>query len=245
MPSYAVIMAAAGKSRRFNDKNYKKPFIHLGDRAVWLHSADRFVNRSDVKQTIIVIDPEDQELFTMKFGANLAILGIEVAHGGAERADSVAAGLAKVRNDIDFVVIHDAARPCLAEPWIDQVFHAAAESGAAILATPVVGTLKKSVDGKCLSETISREGVWEAQTPQVFRRDWLLDAYSKRDGYAATDDAELLERAGHTVTLVPGSRLNVKITTREDLKVASACMSALPKPKLGRPGGNPLDDMWR
>lgn len=170
MPKYAIILPAAGKSQRFKDKNYKKPFVRLGDRAVWLYSADHFVNRNDVVQTILVIDSEDRELFTMKFGANIAILGIEVVHGGAERADSVAAALEKVRDDVDFVAVHDAVRPCLADVWIDQVFAAAAKSGAATLATPVVGTLKKSADGKQTTETVARDGLWEAQTPQVFRR---------------------------------------------------------------------------
>ncbi|MEM8678454.1 MAG: 2-C-methyl-D-erythritol 4-phosphate cytidylyltransferase [Planctomycetota bacterium] len=244
MPSYAVILAAAGKSQRFNDQHYKKPFIHLGDRSVWLHAADRFTNRQDVAQTIIVIAEEDQEFFAMKFGANLAIMGIEVTHGGAERCDSIEAGLAKVRPDVEFVAVHDAARPCLADAWIDQVFAAAAEHGAALLATPVVGTLKRSTDGTSVSETVSRQQLWEAQTPQVFRRELLVEAYAQRAGYAATDDAELVERLGHAVTLVPGSRLNLKITTREDLKLAAGALAALPKPKLGRPG-NPLDDMWR
>lgn len=246
MPRYAVILPAAGKSQRFKDKNYKKPFIPLGDRAVWLHSADRFVNRNDVAQTILVIDAEDRELFTMKFGANIAILGVEVVHGGSERVDSVAAALEKVRDDVEFVAVHDAVRPCLADVWIDQVFAAAAKSGAATLAIPVVGTLKRSSDGKQTTETVAREGLWEAQTPQVFRRELLCEAYANRAGCAATDDAELVERLGHPVKLVLGSRLNLKITTREDLKIAASAMKALPKPKLGG-AAHPFadDDLWR
>ena len=89
MPSYAVILAAAGKSERFQDKHYKKPFAPLANKSVWLHSAERFLNRDDVKQLVLVISPEDREDFHAKFGANVAILGIDVVDGGAQRAESV------------------------------------------------------------------------------------------------------------------------------------------------------------
>lgn len=245
MAKFAVIMPAAGKSSRFHDKNYKKPFAPLANRAVWLHSAERFLNRSDVVQVILVISPEDREYFNFKFASNVAILGIEVVEGGAERTDSVARALAKVKPEADFVAVHDAARPCLCDEWIDAVFAAAEKSGAAILAVPVAGTLKRS-DGKRILETLSRSDVWEAQTPQVFRRDLLLEAYERRGKEPATDDAQLVERLGKAVTVVLGSRINVKITTREDLRLAEASLKALPKPKLSGPL-NPFadSDMWR
>lgn len=246
MAKFAVILAAAGKSSRFRDRHYKKPFAPLADRAVWLHAAEKFVNRDDVSQVIVVVAEEDRESFTEKFGANIAILGFDVVVGGAERADSVAQALAHVKPDADFVVVHDAARPCLASEWIDQVFAAARRSGAAILAIPVSGTLKRVGGDKVIEETVSRERLWEAQTPQVFRRDLLLDAYARREGAAATDDAELVERIGHPVTVVPGSPINLKITTQEDLRLAGHALKALPKPKLTGPA-HPFenDDHWR
>jgi 2-C-methyl-D-erythritol 4-phosphate cytidylyltransferase len=242
---FAVIMPAAGKSSRFHDKNYKKPFAPLANRAVWLHSAERFLGRSDVVQVILVISPEDREYFNFKFASNVAILGIDVVEGGAERSDSVARALAKLKPEADFVAVHDAARPCLCDEWIDGVFAAAQKSGAAILAVPVAGTLKRS-DGKRVLETLGRSDVWEAQTPQVFRRDLLVEAYEKRGKEPATDDAQLVERLGKPVTVVPGSRINLKITTREDLRLAEASLKALPKPKLSGPL-NPFadSDMWR
>ena len=97
MPNVAVILPAAGQSRRFHDKAYKKPFVPLANRAVWLHSAERFMNRDDVKQTIVVIPAEDREFFHMKYGANVAIMGVEVIDGGVERADSVQRALERVR----------------------------------------------------------------------------------------------------------------------------------------------------
>jgi 2-C-methyl-D-erythritol 4-phosphate cytidylyltransferase len=86
VPRFAVILPAAGKSSRFRDAHYKKPYAPLDGRAVWLHSAERFLNRDDVQRVILVISPEDKEAFYSKFGANVAILGIEVVEGGAERA---------------------------------------------------------------------------------------------------------------------------------------------------------------
>ncbi|MGD9722266.1 MAG: 2-C-methyl-D-erythritol 4-phosphate cytidylyltransferase [Pirellulales bacterium] len=246
MAKFAVIMAAAGASSRFHDKNYKKPFAPLANKAVWLHSAERFVNRADVKQLIVVISPEDREDFQFKFGANTAILGIDVVDGGSERAESVAKGLAHVKADIDFVCVHDAARPCLADEWITTIFEAGERTGAAIFGVPVSSTLKRVTKDHKVQETVSREGLWEAQTPQVFRRQLLLDAHAKRGNFPATDDAQLVERLGHPVTVVPGSSINLKIATREDLRLAEQALKALPKPKLAGPG-HPFagDDMWR
>jgi 2-C-methyl-D-erythritol 4-phosphate cytidylyltransferase len=247
VPRFAVILPAAGKSSRFRDQHYKKPFIPLDGRPVWMHAADRFTNRSDVVQSILVIAPEDREHFAEKFGGNAALMGIEVVDGGAERHDSVAKALERVKPEADFVAVHDAARPCIANEWIDAVFAAAVKSGAAILATPVTSTLKRAGADQTISETVMRENLWEAQTPQVFRRQLLIDAYARRSGSgAATDDAQLVERLGHKVTLVPGSPMNLKITTKEDLRIAAALLKVLPRPKLSGPA-HPFenDDLWR
>jgi 2-C-methyl-D-erythritol 4-phosphate cytidylyltransferase len=245
MPKYSVILPAAGKSSRFKDKHYKKVFANLAGRAVWLHVAERFMNRSDTLQTILVISPEDREEFMTKFGANIAILGIQVVNGGAERADSIEAALAHVQPEADYVCVHDAARPCIVDAWIDNVYAAAQKSGAAIAAVPVTSTLKRVAGNQDIEATVDRAGLWAAQTPQVFRRDLLLEAYAKRDGFHATDDAQLVERVGHAATVVHGSPLNFKITTKDDLRLAEATLKVLPKPKL--PGGHPFkdDDMWR
>ena len=246
MAKFSVILPAAGRSSRFQDKHYKKPFVPLANRAVWLHSAERFINRDDVVQTILVIAREDRDDFNFKFASNVAILGIDVVEGGAERADSVEKALAKVKPEADFVCVHDAARPCLANAWVDKIFQAAERTGAAIFAVPVAGTLKRVEPNSAIAETVPRRDLWEAQTPQVFRRDWLLEAYAKREGFQATDDAQLVERLGHTVTVVPGSPINLKIATKEDLRLAEQALKALPKPKLKGPV-HPFadDDMWR
>lgn len=240
----AVIIVAAGKSSRFRDEHYKKPFAPLKNRAVWLHCVDRFINRRDVKQVILVIADEDREDFSVRFGAETAILGVDVTIGGATRASSVQKGLAKVQAGIELIAVHDAARPCISEIWIDELFMEAQRSGAAILATPIVSTVKRVLDDK-VQETVEREGLWEAQTPQVCKREILESAYTNVENYAnATDEAQLLEWAGYDVQIVTGSPLNRKITTHSDLLFIEMAMRALPKPKLDTPT-NPLDDMWR
>src|SRR3954452_12680429 len=246
MSTFAVILPAAGQSRRFHDKAYKKPFAPLANRAVWLHSAERFMNRADVKQVIVCISAEDRDFFNLKFGANIAILGVQVIEGGEHRTDSVQRALERVQNEIEFVAVHDAARPCITDPWIDAVFAAAQRDGAAILASPVQATLKRADQKKHISETVNRESLWEAQTPQVFRRDMLIEAYAKRGREPVTDDAQLIERLGKPVTIVPCSQLNIKITTRDDLKLAEQVLKVLPKPKLegfNHPFSD--DNLWR
>lgn len=239
-------MPAAGASSRFNDKNYKKPFAPLADRAVWLHSAEKFLNRADVVQVILVISPEDREYFDFKFTANVTILGIDVVAGGKERADSVENAIARLKPEAEYIAIHDAARPCIADEWITKVFEAAEKSGAAILGVPVASTLKRVKDGSTIVETVPREGLWEAQTPQVFRRNILIEAYGRRGGFQATDDSQLVERIGKPVTVVRGSPVNLKISTKEDLRLAEQALRALPKPKFQGPA-HPFagDDMWR
>lgn len=246
MSKFAVILPAAGRSSRFKDKNYKKPYAPLANRPVWLHVAERFINRPDVVQTILVISADDREYFNFKFSSNVAILGIEVVVGGAERADSVEAALARLKPEADFVCIHDAVRPCLADEWIDRIFQAGEKSGAAIYAIPIAGTIKRVGADNRIEETVPRQGLWEAQTPQVFRRDWLLDAYARRQGFQATDEAQMVERAGHKVTVVQGSPINLKIATKEDLRLAEQALKALPKPRLDGPL-HPFasDDLWR
>ena len=231
MSKFSVILPAAGKSSRFS-KHRKKVFVELNGRPVWVRTAEQFVHRPDVVQTILVVSPEDLEWFKEKFRPNLAFMDLEVVTGGAERADSVQQGLARVRADVDFVAVHDAARPLIVKDWIDQVFLAAEEHGAAILANPITSTLKRVDATQAIEETVSRANLWAAQTPQVFRRQILLDAFARRGTYQATDEAELVERIGVSVKIVPGSPLNLKITTPDDFRIAERLLDALPKEKL-------------
>ena len=245
MAKFAVILPAAGRSSRFRDKSYKKPFAPLANKAIWLHSAERFLGRRRRGAD----DPGDcargpRPISTSSSPPTSPFWAFEVIDGGAERADSVEAALARVKPEADFICVHDAARPCLTDAWIDDIFAAAEKTGAAIFAIPVAGTLKRVGADHKIEETVPRDSLWEAQTPQVFRRQLLLEAYAKRGGFPATDDAQLVERIGHPVTVVPGSPMNMKITTKEDQRLAEQALKALPKPKLPGPL-HPFDDRWR
>jgi len=234
MSKFAVILPAAGKSSRFGNSREKKVFTNLKERAVWIRTAEHFVEREDVAQTIIVISPEDEERFKEKFRPNLAFMNIDIVLGGSERADSVSNGLAAVKDDIDFVAVHDAARPLLATKWIDEVFQKASETGAAILAHKVVSTLKRVDSEEAIVETVPRDDLWEAQTPQVFRKSLLEEAYQQRGDLVATDEAQLVENLEKKVSIVGCSAINLKITTQDDLKMAEALLDVVPKEKTLR-----------
>lgn len=241
MPRVAVILPAAGLSSRFGGPQ-KKPFVTLDGRAIWQRSAELFWTRPEVVRTYIVISPDDRDEFRDRFAGVVAFANAEVVDGGSERFESVANALARVPEEADLVAVHDAVRPLTPAPLIDAVFAAAAEHGAAMLAVPVADTLKRvDPDTKRITGTVPRAGLWQAQTPQVFRRDWLVEAYAKRAEYgsAITDDAQLVEAAGHAVVVVPGSLANFKLTTRDDLLLAEAVVKqraavpARPKVRFG------------
>jgi 2-C-methyl-D-erythritol 4-phosphate cytidylyltransferase len=246
MSRFAVILPAAGRSSRFQGKE-KKPFTNLDGRAVWLRTAEQFVTRDDVAQTVLVVDPEDQEMVRRRYAPNMAFMNVQIANGGRERFESVANALKKIGPGPEFIAVHDAVRPCLTEDLINAVFAKAAETGAAMLAVPVVDTIKR-VEKGIVQQTVPRQGLWLAQTPQVFRRDWLEAAYDERGkfGSAITDDAQLIEAAGHAVAIVEGIPGNIKITTRGDLALAEAILRSRPsKPKPGPIHPFAEEEMWK
>jgi len=214
---YNVILPAAGRSTRFGVADRKKVFVSLHGQPVWWHSARAFARRPDVASTTLVISPDDQDFFQNEYHSQAAALGIDIVCGGETRTDSISNALAVLPEQGHFVAIHDAARPGISAELIDTVFANAAATGAAILALPVPGTIKRADAEGFITDTIPRDGVFEAQTPQVFRRDWILEAYDQHTTIPSTDDAQLMERLGKKVAIVRGSLANMKITTRDDL----------------------------
>lgn len=243
---FAVILPAAGKSSRFRDKE-KKPFATLDGRAVWLRTAELFITRDEVCQCILIAAKDDQEMVRRRYGANMAFMNVQIADGGSERFESVANALAVIKPEADYIAIHDAVRPCLTEQLTNAVFAKAEQTGAALLAVPVSDTLKQVNPQQQITGTVSRQGVWAAQTPQVFKREILLEAYARRGQLSKeiTDDAQLVEALGLKVHVVEGASTNLKITTKNDLDLAEAVLKALPKPKPKGPV-HPFaeDEMW-
>jgi 2-C-methyl-D-erythritol 4-phosphate cytidylyltransferase len=160
-------------------------------------------------------------------------MNIKIIEGGAERCETVARALEVVDAACDYIAVHDAARPCLSTLLIDAVFSAALAHGAAFLAAPVSDTIKRVGDEHFSNETIPRDGLYLAQTPQVFERALLCRAYAQRSRIEGrvTDDCQLVEALGHRCKVVESSPLNIKITTQTDLRLAAAILPLLEKPK--------------
>lgn len=237
MPKIAVIIPAAGAGKRFGG-DVKKPFAQIDSRPVFIRTIELFINRPDVCQTILTVSPEDYDVVREKYAANIMFMGIKLVKGGAERVDSVRNAIDALDDAAELICVHDAVRPCVLDTWIDAVFAKAAETGAAILGAPIAGTVKR-VAGHVIQETVPREGLWEAQTPQVFRRELLIRAYCNRPAdFHPTDEAQLVEKLGQAVSVVAADRRNIKITTPGDMTLAASILkefsrAAKPRGPLG------------
>jgi 2-C-methyl-D-erythritol 4-phosphate cytidylyltransferase len=240
-----VIICAAGASSRFGGKR-KKPFVDVEGRAVFLRSVEIFSSRDDVKQILLAIAPEDEELVNVKWGPNLKFFNVKIYFGGDERFDTVQKGLELIKDDIELIAVHDAVRCCVKEEWIDKVIAEAAKTGAAILACPVVATLKEAKDNVII-QTVDRAGLYEAQTPQVFETSLLKKAYANLknlDKNKISDDAQLVEAIGEKVSIIETDSSNIKITHKDDLAIAEAILKSRPKPVPKGPIGPYIEAQW-
>jgi 2-C-methyl-D-erythritol 4-phosphate cytidylyltransferase len=178
---------------------------------------------------IVIATPPGMEAEARRAAAAAAGISIplKTIAGGAERQDSVRIALAITSAESDVVVVHDAARPLATVELFARCIEAAARCGGAIAASPVADTLKR-VNAAVISATVARAGLWQAQTPQAFRRSLLVEAHRHAAGErrSATDDADLVERIGGTVEVVESFEPNLKITTPTDLAVAEAIIAA-------------------
>ncbi|MFZ0033682.1 MAG: 2-C-methyl-D-erythritol 4-phosphate cytidylyltransferase [Sedimentisphaerales bacterium] len=240
-----VIICAAGASKRFGGKR-KKPFVDVDGRAAFLRSVEIFSSRDDVKQILLAIAPEDEELVSVKWGPNLKFFHVKICFGGAERFDTVQKGLELIKDDIELIAVHDAVRCCVKSEWIDDCLTTAAKTGAAILACPVVATLKEAKNNVII-QTVDRAGLYEAQTPQVFEASLLKKAYvnlKNLDKSKISDDAQLVEALGHEVSIVETDSSNIKITKPADIAIAEAILKSRPKPVPKGPIGPYIEAQW-
>jgi len=228
----AVIICAAGASSRFGGKR-KKPFVDVAGRGAFLRSIELFSSREDVKQILLAIPGEDEELVNVKWGTNLQFFNVKVFSGGAERFETVSKALELIKDDIDIIAVHDAVRCCVTKEWIEQVIAAATKTGATILACPISATVK-DVKDKTIIKTIDRAGLYEAQTPQVFDAKLLKKAYDNLKNLnqsKVSDDSQLVEAIGHKVSIVETDSSNIKITNQCDIAIATAIIKSRPKPE--------------
>ena len=206
-----AIIAAAGSGSRVGSARPKQ-MLDIGGGTMLQHSVAAFLEHPRISELILVL-PKDRTPVA-------PVPRIQVVDGGRRRQDSVANAFDAVSPSADVVLIHDAARPFVSAALIDKTIDAAFEHGAAIAALQSRDTVKR-VAGGVIRETIPRETVYLAQTPQGFRREVLAAAVAAgRSGVDATDEAALAERAGYQVHVVDGDPGNVKITTVEDLEAA-------------------------
>jgi len=222
---WAVIPAAGIGSRL--GATVPKQYLEAGGCTLLEHSLRALLADARVQGVAVALRPGDQR------AAGLACLRdprVLLTDGGAERADSVAAGLAALRAGAGagadaWVLVHDAARPCLDPASLGALIDAVDASGAgAILAQRVSDTVKRSDDGTTVAATEDRRSLWLAQTPQLFRLGELAAALARAG--AVTDEASAMEATGHPVGLVPGPRSNLKVTTAEDLVLARCLLAA-------------------
>ncbi|MDI9430488.1 MAG: 2-C-methyl-D-erythritol 4-phosphate cytidylyltransferase [Planctomycetota bacterium] len=241
----AAIICAAGPGTRFGGKR-KKQFVDVDGRAVFVRSIELFANRDDVRQVLLGISKEDEEIVDVKWGANLKFFGVKTFFGGGERFDTIRTALELVADDIDLIAVHDACRCCATEQLVGDVIAAAGKSGAAIPACPVTATLKEAKDG-VIARTVDRANLFEAQTPQVFEAALLRKAYANLanlDPAQVTDDAFLVEALGHEVSIVQTDSSNIKITVPSDVPIAEAILRSRPKPKPEGPIGPYIEAQW-
>jgi 2-C-methyl-D-erythritol 4-phosphate cytidylyltransferase/2-C-methyl-D-erythritol 2,4-cyclodiphosphate synthase len=188
---------------------------------VWRHAVWRLLSHPEVASGTLAVAPDNAapfEAYLQRFPAPKPLRILPC--GGATRQATVRNALAHLPDGVRFVAVHDAARPLVSHALLDRLIATAMQYGTAIPALPVQDTLKRADNGRTVQATVPREGLYRVQTPQVFRADWLIEAHRRaaEEGFEqATDDAQLLERAGYPVHLVDGDPRNLKLTTPDDL----------------------------
>lgn len=231
-----VVVPAAGRGTRFGGDR-PKALVSLRGRPLLVYSLETFEQVDEVESVAVAVPADAVEVVrTLVREAGFSKVAA-VVPGGEDRQASVASALAALPPGPQWVVVHDGVRPLVTVDLVRAVLDAARAEGAASLALPMEETVKRAEGGRVRS-TLDRSDLYRVQTPQAFRRDVLEDAHEEaaREGFRGTDDAVLVERLGHTVRLVPGSPLNLKVTVPEDLVVAEALLRREDEPAAARVG---------
>jgi 2-C-methyl-D-erythritol 4-phosphate cytidylyltransferase len=226
----AMLLLAAGRGARFGGP-VPKAFLHLRGRPLLVHAAERLCAAIEPGKgcaLVVVVHRDDRERHLAACMGELTMLTtnrseLHIVDGGDSRQESMQRGLAALDASFDLVLVHDAARALLPVGGTRSCIAAAARTGAALLAIPATDTLKRVRDMRVV-ETMERSSIWQAQTPQVVRRELLERALAaaRADNFDGTDDVSLVERLGHPIEVVPGSPGNLKITHPDDLPLAEA-----------------------
>lgn len=221
-----AVVVAAGNSQRMG---LNKTMMPLAGRPVILHVLDVLGSVTEISRVVIVTNSENLSQLESLVDTDPIHVPIELCLGGDTRQASVRNGVGIVGEDVDFILIHDAARPLITADVVERGVSLAMSAGAAIAGVPVTDTIKRVDSTHVIQETVDRSTLTAAQTPQIFRREWLQRAYRRVDSSDSigpfTDESALLEWAGFTVHVFPGSKENIKLTTPIDVALAETILS--------------------
>src|SRR5512139_1462618 len=218
-----AVIVSAGKGLRFMEGK-KKQFTLLEGKPILAHTLDKFEACSLIRSVRLVVGQEDMDYCLKEIVEKYQFQKVsKIVPGGKWRQESVKKGIDALPKDTDIVAIHDGVRPLVTQAMIEDSIHSAVRYGAVVLAIPVKETIKMSNPDGTVLKTLDRESLWQIQTPRTFQISLIREAHHRaaEDGFVGTDDASLVERLGVKVHILPGSHTNVKITTPEDLVMAS------------------------
>lgn len=222
-----AIIVAAGEGRRIGGP-VSKSFLPIAGRPLMLRTLDRFFSTQSIGKVILVVADKELGQSQRLIGSdpNLSHRSWVLQAGGASRQESVRRGLDRLDPDCEIVAIHDGARPFVSSSLIDRCIEEAYRVGAVVIGVPVRDTIKVVSEEHWVQATPARNMLWEIQTPQVFRKEIIVQAHDWGDRQAleATDDSTLVEQIGKPVFLLEGERTNIKITVPEDLLLAEALL---------------------
>ncbi len=214
--SVSLILLAGGKGSRLSSP-VPKQFLPLQGKEIARHSFDLFAQIPSIQEMIVVTPSEYQAVFSQACEKKVSF-----ALPGIRRQDSVFQGLCQVSSESNFVCIHDSARPFVSREEVERLIAEGMKAGAAALGCPAKNTVKQTDSQGYVLQTLNRETLWEIHTPQILRKDILIQGFeiARSLNITVTDDVSLAELAGHRVKLVQGSYANFKITTVEDFLMA-------------------------
>ena len=225
MRRVGCVIPAAGEGLRLGGPR-RKPFVTLFSAPLVLHVLRACERAAAIESIVVAAHPDDASAMRRLVARQRLRKVHTIVAGGASRAESVRLGLDALPPQVTLVAIHDAARPCVTPALLNGAVAQASRDGAVACGLPASVTVKAVDDARHVRLTLDRESLWFVQTPQVCRRDWLLEAMARAEKRLASfpDDVSILEWAGFPVRMVPGDPWNLKVTTREDLVLAEAIL---------------------
>ena len=227
--SVVAVVPAAGLGTRMGG-NTPKQYLTIGNLPLLVYSLQIFQQLEEICEVILSVPASDQEYCWREIVKPFGLEKVaKVVAGGARRQDSVRNGLAAISDRPDGVLVHDGVRPFIDQVMVRKVIDCAGKTGAAVVAMPIHDTVKRVDPSGIIQETLKREELWQIQTPQVFRYDWLVEAHQQAQEHQwdVTDDAALIERMGYPVSVVEGSCFNIKVTKPDDLVFGKAILETI------------------